>query len=136
LAGASLEDEIIDSEFIGLAICDILDLRGQEHLPEIKRLFDLGYVSRGICGDLSAVEQEFFEPGKDFFKKELLNIFDRYHEITTTWSGYTGKDLSSVSRNETLKTEQKLGRNDPCPCGGGKKYKKCCLKNESGSIRF
>lgn len=22
----------------------------------------------------------------------------------------------------------KLGRNDPCPCGSGKKYKKCCLK--------
>lgn len=22
-----------------------------------------------------------------------------------------------------------LGRNDPCPCGSGKKYKKCCLNN-------
>jgi preprotein translocase subunit SecA len=22
---------------------------------------------------------------------------------------------------------QKVGRNDPCPCGSGKKYKKCCL---------
>ncbi|MBP9521733.1 MAG: SEC-C domain-containing protein [Enterococcus sp.] len=21
----------------------------------------------------------------------------------------------------------KIGRNDPCPCGSGKKYKKCCL---------
>ncbi len=25
-------------------------------------------------------------------------------------------------------TEKKLGRNDPCPCGSGKKYKKCCGK--------
>jgi methionyl aminopeptidase len=24
----------------------------------------------------------------------------------------------------------KIGRNDPCPCGSGKKYKKCCLKNK------
>ena len=23
-------------------------------------------------------------------------------------------------------TGEKLGRNDPCPCGSGKKYKKCC----------
>ncbi len=23
--------------------------------------------------------------------------------------------------------EHKIGRNDPCPCGSGKKYKKCCL---------
>ena len=26
-----------------------------------------------------------------------------------------------------MKTRQKIGRNDPCPCGSGKKYKKCCL---------
>lgn len=25
---------------------------------------------------------------------------------------------------------KKLGRNEPCPCGSGKKYKKCCLKNK------
>lgn len=24
--------------------------------------------------------------------------------------------------------KNKIGRNDPCPCGSGKKYKKCCLK--------
>jgi len=23
---------------------------------------------------------------------------------------------------------QKIGRNDPCPCGSGKKYKKCCMQ--------
>jgi hypothetical protein len=25
----------------------------------------------------------------------------------------------------------KVGRNDPCPCGSGKKYKSCCLNKES-----
>jgi len=25
---------------------------------------------------------------------------------------------------------RKVGRNDPCPCGSGKKYKKCCLARE------
>ena len=28
----------------------------------------------------------------------------------------------------------KAGRNDPCPCGSGKKYKKCCLANEVASV--
>ena len=28
---------------------------------------------------------------------------------------------------EPLSTGPKIGRNDPCPCGSGKKYKKCCL---------
>lgn len=28
----------------------------------------------------------------------------------------------------TVRKEKKIGRNDPCPCGSGKKYKKCCGK--------
>lgn len=26
-----------------------------------------------------------------------------------------------------MKSKTKIGRNDPCPCGSGRKYKKCCL---------
>ena len=26
--------------------------------------------------------------------------------------------------------EEKIGRNDPCPCGSGKKYKQCCMKKQ------
>lgn len=29
----------------------------------------------------------------------------------------------------TVRKEKKIGRNDPCPCGSGKKYKKCCGRN-------
>ena len=32
----------------------------------------------------------------------------------------------STSRSRPVKAEQKIGRNAPCPCGSGKKYKKCC----------
>ncbi|MBS0624199.1 MAG: SEC-C domain-containing protein [Verrucomicrobia bacterium] len=28
---------------------------------------------------------------------------------------------------------QKVGRNDPCPCGSGKKYKNCCMNKEEAS---
>ncbi|MCK4891323.1 MAG: SEC-C domain-containing protein [Candidatus Pacebacteria bacterium] len=35
-----------------------------------------------------------------------------------------GGEESAVSSPETVK---KIGRNDPCPCGSGKKYKKCCM---------
>jgi len=34
-------------------------------------------------------------------------------------------------RIERVKKEGKIGRNTPCPCGSGKKYKKCCLKREN-----
>lgn len=40
-------------------------------------------------------------------------------------------EWDNVERIETYrKTEPKIGRNDPCPCGSGKKYKKCCGKNK------
>ena len=43
------------------------------------------------------------------------------------------RDVSDIERllnPSTVKyTEQKTSRNEPCPCGSGKKYKKCCGKN-------
>jgi len=32
-----------------------------------------------------------------------------------------------------LPADEKVGRNDPCPCGSGKKYKRCCLQQEAAS---
>ena len=29
----------------------------------------------------------------------------------------------------------KIGRNDPCPCGSGKKYKKCCMASDEAAAR-
>jgi len=33
---------------------------------------------------------------------------------------------------QPVKSNQKIGRNDPCPCGSGKKYKKCCMLKGEG----
>ncbi len=47
-------------------------------------------------------------------------------KITAT----SGADDGTVKK-QPVKKGQKVGRNDPCPCGSGKKYKKCCGMNES-----
>ncbi len=40
--------------------------------------------------------------------------------------------MTNADRQTTVqRTVKKIGRNDPCPCGSGKKYKKCCGRNES-----
>lgn len=31
-----------------------------------------------------------------------------------------------------VREEPRIGRNDSCPCGSGKKYKKCCMKKQNG----
>jgi tetratricopeptide (TPR) repeat protein len=45
--------------------------------------------------------------------------------------------VSAQARLEALATQDrgvaKVGRNDPCPCGSGKKYKKCCLSKAEGA---
>jgi SWIM/SEC-C metal-binding protein len=43
------------------------------------------------------------------------------------------EDISDLTRKMNPPTirydEDKVGRNDPCPCGSAKKFKKCCLEN-------
>ena len=34
-------------------------------------------------------------------------------------------DPSGPVKQEPVRAEPKIGRNDPCPCGSGKKYKQC-----------
>ena len=42
-----------------------------------------------------------------------------------------GGEKINVKENQTIRNEgPKVGRNDPCPCGSGKKYKNCCGKNQ------
>ncbi len=46
-------------------------------------------------------------------------------KITATSGATDGSD-----KKRPIKKGEKIGRNDPCPCGSGKKYKKCCGMNE------
>lgn len=50
---------------------------------------------------------------------------------TEKLSAVTGGDLTSAGYykpiEQYVRENKKVYRNDPCPCGSGKKYKKCCL---------
>ncbi len=39
---------------------------------------------------------------------------------------YSGGDDASAKKKPVRRPDKKVGRNDPCPCGSGKKFKKCC----------
>lgn len=41
---------------------------------------------------------------------------------------HTNEDKETVAKRKPIR-KKKIGRNDPCPCGSGKKYKNCCGKN-------
>ncbi len=60
-------------------------------------------------------------------EEEVLVMYDHLVKLqnnTRMWNnnGYTPLELGEIRANT-----HKVGRNDPCPCGSGKKYKKCCF---------
>ena len=59
---------------------------------------------------------------KDY--KNIIEIINNYKNTLPIWTynGYSKKEVNSMPK------EKKVGRNDSCPCGSGKKYKKCCGK--------
>ena len=56
-------------------------------------------------------------------KSEDLKEFTEPEEKNLVFSGGDG---DGSHKKTPVKRERKVGRNDPCPCGSGKKYKKCC----------
>ena len=46
-------------------------------------------------------------------------------------SGASKEQIWRLVRDEDAKVSRQVGRNDPCPCGSAKKYKKCCLGKSS-----
>ena len=69
------------------------------------------------------------------FEKLFWNMMDCKAEWLYTleaWDDILTEDKrkeikKDYNKSKTVVKEDKIGRNDPCPCGSGKKYKKCCL---------
>lgn len=67
----------------------------------------------------------------EFFKSKpgILNLLNkRRKKLKTLYENYLKREGIELKNEEANKPER-VGRNDPCPCGSGKKYKKCCLNN-------
>ena len=105
------------------------------------------YILLQNSGDLNEAADYLSGLGlmKDTEKaKVLLMLTAAFSNSTRMWrlKGYTPDELST--NEDGAKNmgkvipfghhEQKAGRNDPCPCGSGKKYKKCCLKKDEASL--
>lgn len=62
-----------------------------------------------------------FKIGKEIVKHHEISTFEK---IEGCWYFVNGDTVKPVP----VKKENKVNRNDPCPCGSGQKYKKCCGK--------
>ncbi|MCD4795365.1 MAG: DUF1186 domain-containing protein [Bacteroidales bacterium] len=148
--------DIYDNELTGFLVMDILDISGKELLKDIKLLYDKDMVLESIPGTFEDVKKILIEEEKyDRTLKPFTGIFEEYENIMNTWSYYQDKETNmnedvyddedlyrihkkmntdsednyydSYEQGTYIREEEKIGRNDPCPCGSGKKYKKCCM---------
>ena len=58
-----------------------------------------------------------------FFRVRLMN---RQEQTPIQTNQSEDKRPGKTQKQKTITKSKKIGRNDPCPCGSGKKYKKCC----------
>lgn len=133
---SNIEDNVIDSELNGFLISDLVNLKLNEFLPQIKTLYELGMVNFGVCGDFKTVERDINKLSSNAYaKREIQDIFELYEfYFSSDKDDYLSDKAAAAEyfyqpKSSAPLIRKKIGRNDPCPCGSGKKFKKCCLGN-------
>lgn len=62
-----------------------------------------------------------------FSRDPIEEINQKEEAMETKTKGLTPEVETIFEQVHTMKKDHKIGRNDKCPCGSGKKYKRCCL---------
>ena len=109
----------------GFLISALIDLEAIETIDVIRHAFDKQVVDLSIAGDVEDVEMEFGLRRQRSTPRPVYPLFfgNPLSDPAEVISGaLTGRNAEASAGH------RKVGRNDPCPCGSGKKYKKCCLQ--------
>ncbi|WP_442858562.1 DUF1186 domain-containing protein [Acidaminobacter sp.] len=125
-------------ELLSLLIITCCDLYPEDVYEDIKEIFKLKLNDRQII-DIDSVEEDMFvgksarlEASKQkihlqFIDDTILEMEDWFC-FTENFRKYFDSKSEPSKIQEIAPKKPKIGRNDPCPCGSGKKYKKCCGK--------
>ncbi len=128
----------------------VVDQKWMDHIDAMDELKD--GIGLRAYGQQDPVVKYRIE-GMDMFEEMVLDIKhdvvkilmnlrkqeDVKREEAAKITGAALQAINSLDNGEQIKTEvnktvvnegPKVGRNDPCPCGSGKKYKNCCGKNQ------
>ncbi len=114
-----------------------------EMLPEIRRLFEDGRIDGFAFEGYAECVDMMFRYNKEAFCRSPIHAAD----MLRSWSMFEQPEQNELSQKEMEKLlrkaaaqynkpekKVKIGRNDPCPCGSGKKYKKCCMNKPQSPV--
>ena len=109
-------DDITAKTLIADYLCQQLST---ESIPKIEALIEEGYDENMLCLEeslyVNCVMNGIGHPKLSQWKSLIEEV--EKHSL----------DEQPLLVTQPVQTGDKVGRNDPCPCGSGKKYKKCCL---------
>lgn len=122
---------------------------------ERKEQFDAHFLTDPESDRVLEEVREIYEGREDFFEDEIDEDFlrgledeglfeseefrqlleneglDKEGFLEVVHNKDNWDDTEDSSHSETyIRKSSKVGRNDPCPCGSGKKYKKCCMNKD------
>jgi uncharacterized protein YchJ len=93
-------------------------------------------------GEYTIVDEGLTEDGKTFIvvrSKTIPNDADvilspetfqqNIAELKRTWTEEMANFLDATPRKPVRREGPRIGRNDQCPCGSGRKFKKCCISS-------
>ncbi len=120
-----------------------IDTLWKDHLYAIDQLKEgIGLRGYGQKDPLREYQREGFEMFADMIERIKEDVIGQLFHIQVTREEevaaldqqarqeseivYSYGGESDTGKRKPVVKEKKIGRNDPCPCGSGKKYKKCC----------
>ncbi len=108
----------------------------RDRLPSNCRRCDVLDLCNGGCPKDRLEQTAQGEDGLNYLCAGLKQFYthSRPYLQSLAWHRRSGEPMANFMRSlepEATATAYRASRNDPCPCGSGKKYKKCCLPNQA-----
>ena len=125
-----------------IVLLQVVDDKWMDHIDamdQLKQGIGLRSMAQEDPARAYAIEGfDMFEAMNEAIKEDTLRILfhvedpskvKRREQNKNIKEGFEGEGSDEKKKPYVRKTN-KVGRNDPCPCGSGKKYKNCCGRNE------
>ena len=129
-----------------ILLLENVDKKWMDHLEAMDSVMETiglqAYAQRNPISEYRLAAAEFYDEMllniRDDTVRMILSVMpqekmQRVQIAKPITAGFSGGDGKSVSKRPVVNKGAKVGRNDPCPCGSGKKYKKCCGMNPSSA---
>lgn len=125
-----------DGTFAGIVADDLASFHDPSLMPEIHKVFEEGRIDDPFVDEdelEDVINGVFHDLDADNFKRNTANPLDHFsmeniehlHLINSKEEEEEEEEFEP--ENNMSQNKKKTGRNEPCPCGSGLKYKKCCM---------